>query len=99
MEPRIDEIGADFLDTFEIMQTVGVSRQDLLFPENLEKFKEIVEYIKDMPERGYFVKKALRTPGEKPIHKLHEYVQLHKKRGEMEKALATIGSEIELYER
>lgn len=100
---EIIESGSNTVFTVEMMRRIGIDHLDLLVPDNQWRFKSIVDYLEKHPEPSLFISKAkmlnsAKTNDEK-LRYLDEYVQLHTKKGEVQKQLSKLDEEISMYER
>lgn len=89
-----DGIGADVLTSVEVMSELGMSAMDLAFPEKFERFKDVVEYLKDQPDRSHFISKAVAGKDVNRLDHLWGYVTLNKNRDALMNQLKKLDEEI-----
>lgn len=101
MEDKFNDMGVDAILGSEIMSKVGITTSDLVIPQNFEKVKDIMRFMKTVPpqDRSYFLSKV--TTG-KVLDKLNHvwgYIELTKKKMDTEKSLSKLKEEISFYEQ
>ena len=59
MEDKFNDMGVDALMGTEVMAKVGITSSDLVIPQNLEKVKDIMQFMRTVPQgdRSYFLNK------------------------------------------
>lgn len=101
MEEKFNDMGIDALTGSEVMMRVGVSPSDLRSPQTFEKVKDIMQFMKTVPQgdRSYFLNKITAGKAVNKLDHVWGYVELSKKRSEAEKTLNQLKEEISFYER
>jgi len=85
----------------EIFNMLHIEAAELANPKTVEEFKLLTQFINSSPDALYLAKRALTkhlNPNTTPLEHLTGFVQLHSKRQELKKTLASLESEIGLYE-
>lgn len=88
------EVGVNFI------KTLNIAEEDMAFPTNEMKVREVAEYLNEHPEPDFIIglTKNNRSPNMNNLDFLTGYVKLNKKRDELERALARVVRDIKFYE-
>lgn len=96
---QINSLSDDILESTSIIRELGISQEDFIDPSNVMKAKEIMEYIKGMPEKDMFMRRSGIMKSENKLARLWEYTQLHKEKDSHVKKLKDLEDMIKRYER
>lgn len=100
MNPEsFDELGVDAMTGSEIMGLLGLQGYQLADPITFGKISEVVNYLKNIPDRSFFVNRI--TAG-KPVDKLNHvwsYIQVLGKKDHLVQELKKVEEEQSIYER
>lgn len=95
----ISTLGPSVLDTTELIHAAGITADTFSSPVNVQKAKEIIEFLHGIPEKGAFIRRSGIARSENKLDRLYEYVSLHKNVTKVKKQLAELEDSISRYER
>lgn len=100
---EILESGVDAIFATSLMQKLGLSSADLMFPQNVANFQAVAGFLSKHPDPSLLLSRAkmLTTTqdGGERLRYLTEYVGLHRARKEIEEKLSSLNEQITAYER
>mgnify|MGYP007071589672 CR=1 FL=1 len=99
MLDKFQDLGVDAIVGSEVMQLTGVTPDDLQDAMIFSRVKDVMDYVKKLPNRGHFISKALIGKNVDKLSHLWGYVELHKRKEEALKGLKEIDEEIGYYEK
>lgn len=96
MLDKFSDLDVDVITGTQIMRVVDITPDELSDPYTFQKFRDVMKYLKDMPDKEYFISKA--TVGkEDKLSNLWSYVELHKQRDIAKQKLTTLQSDLAVY--
>lgn len=98
MEDKLNEMG-DVVIATEVMRATGLSGDHLQDGYTLNKLKDVLDYLKGVPDKMFFVEKATRNKNGNKLDMLWSYVALHKDKDGVLKKMKDLEEQIKLYER
>ena len=101
MEDKLNEIGVDALLGVEVMSKVGIHPSHLKDGYTFNKVKDIMQYMSTVPpqDRSYFLNKITAGKNVDKLDHVWGYIELNKKRAELEKGISKLKEEIAFYEQ
>lgn len=96
----LNDMGADPFVTGELIQMVGLDPEMLSNPVVFNRMKDVIDYVKNAPDKRYFVNKAIGGKNiENKLDHLWGYVELHKQKDDFTRKIKNIDEEISFYEK
>lgn len=96
---EFSELQVDPLVGAEVMTALDVHPEDLQDARTFNKLHDILEYVKNIPDRGFFINKALAGKNVNRLDHLAGLVQLHKQLDSKKKELETLEEQIGFYNK
>lgn len=94
IEDNFKDANIDAITGTELMDMLGLSSEDFMSPQRFEKFKNVIKYLKNVPDKEYFIKKlTVRSLGDDKLQKVWEYCELSKKKDEIERIKSDLSAE------
>lgn len=100
MEEKFQDLGVDAIVGADLMYKVGITQSDLMIPQNFEKMRDIIQYLKQIPpeQRGVVTSRVLVGKNVDKLDHMWQYVKLAEKKAEKQKELELLNEEISYYE-
>lgn len=99
MLEAFEDLGVDAITGTEIMSYAGVSPDEIQDPVRFERLRDIIDYVKKLPDRRYFVSKVTAGRDGERLDHLWGYVELHKQRESKLSEIKKLEEEISYYTR
>ena len=94
IEDDFKDLGVDAITGTELMELLSLTPDDFMSPQRFEKFKNVIKYIQNVPDKEYFLKKiTMKGLGDDKLQKVWEYCELAKKKEEIEKMKSDLDAE------
>jgi hypothetical protein len=100
MEEKFQDLGVDAIVGADLMYKVGITQSDLMIPQNFEKMKDVIQFLKQVPpeQRGAITSRVLVGKNVDKLDHMWQYVKLAEKKAEKQKELDLLNEEISYYE-
>jgi len=101
MDEKFNDLGVDAVIGGDLMYKVGITEEDLRYPANFEKMKDVIAFLKGMPkeERDFFADRILAGKNVDKLDYLWNYIELTKKSEQKKTEFENLKKLISAYER
>lgn len=88
-EATLNDLGIDAITGIELTEALGLSFDELQFPQRFQKLKSVIGFLKDYPEdtRRFFISKTTKGKSVDKLDFMFEYVHLLRRKQELEKGI------------
>ena len=98
IDQQFDSLNVSAIEASDIMATLEMSNHEIDDPVRFQRFKDIIDYVKTVPDKRFFINKAIAGKSVDKLNHLWGYVELNKRKDAKRKELAKLDEEISFYE-
>lgn len=99
IDTALSDTNYSSVDAVEVMGMLNMAPYDLSDPARFGQFRDVMDYLGKVPNKRFFVSKAVGNKQVDRLKHVWEYVELHKKKDGARKQLAQLDEEIGIYEK
>lgn len=77
---RFQDMGIDAITGVELMKSLGLSSDDFIDPARFERFKDVIDYFKNLPDRNYILNRLVVGKNVDKLDHIWGYTELSRQK-------------------
>lgn len=95
IERQFEDLGVDAITGVKLMQLTGISPDDFIDPIRFLRFKDVINFFKDIPDKEYLINRVLLGKVVDKLDHLWGYTQLLQQRATTENHIKELSENLD----
>lgn len=95
IERQFEDLGVDAITGVKLMQLTGISSDDFIDPVRFMRFKDVIGFFKDIPDKEYLINRVLLGKVVDKLDHLWGYTQLLQQRASTENRIKELSENLD----